>query len=250
MSGGPFHKGDPRISPYRKGDGRTRKPFVKGYDPRRISNEKLQTVNFQKGNIAASLRDGPKISQDSGLDGGRWELIPLEYRVEVSPDETGLQLLERLDVAISFAMEMMETLANTTNPNNTGPVGRYEALINSMVATKAEIRGGRLDAANMGKQTPEQVAEDKAQYARVLTAALTKLKHSIAYARRGKELGDEIFAKNGEVRTWASSGFCYLLGGVRTTILRRAQLDVWEQKKQKGFRGAIEAQYRGHNVQR
>lgn len=250
MTSGQFVKGDPRIKPYRKGDGRKRKPFVKGFDPRRISNERLQEVNFQKGNAAGFLRDGPKVNEDRGMDGGRWELIPLEYRVEVSPDETGLQLLERLDVAISFAMEMMETLANTTNPNNTGPVGRYEALINSMIATKAEIRGGRLDAAPLGKQTPEQVEEVKAQYARVLTAALTKLKHSIAYARRGNELGDEIFSKNGEVRTWASSGFCYLLGGVRTTILRRAELDVWEQRKNKGFQGAIEAQYRGRDVQR
>lgn len=239
---------------FREGDGKVRKPFVKGDDPRRISNERLQEVNFREGNIAGSYKDSPKVSRVSRAD-----LIPAQFQVEVSPDTTGKELLPMLANAIEFGERMMgliiagpkrvveeevlgdeepaepaETqdvvtkkhLASMASVENALDVGLYTELINKCIKTKAEIEGNGLKPAMFGKLDEEAVDEIKSDLAYLLHCNLTKLNHGLHYCN-----DHSIFDKRGRVQPWASKSFRALLAGIRTTIEARARLDIWERKK-------------------
>lgn len=241
---GSFKKGDPRISAYKKGDGRKRKPFVKGYDPRR--NKRLQEVNFQPGNVEASKRKGPKVHARND----KVHLIPQEFQVAVLPSETGMELVKLLDDTIAFARQMQEMISRSTNVNNAKAVGRYTELINKCLDTSAQIKGGQMTPAKYGDLGKEDTEKLKAELARVLAANMTKMQHSVHYAREEMEENEEgvyyprIFGKSGVIKTWASDGFCYLISGTRKTVETRARLDAWERRSNEVKDPMIEA-FRG-----
>jgi hypothetical protein len=254
----PYKKGfDPNRNVdqiFRPGDGKTRKPFVKGDDPRRISNERLQEVNFKKGHTAAHNEDGPKVAPDARVD-----LIPMAFQVEISPSTSGKDLLPMLNHAIEFGERMMglivsgpkvkieeevlgdeeptdvpETqedvtrkhLASRASVENALAIGLYTELLSKCIKTRAEIEGGGLKPAMFGKLDEESVDRIKDELAFLLHCNLTKLNHGLHYANN-----HNIFDKSGGVQHWADKSMRALLSGIRTTIETRARLDIWEHKK-------------------
>lgn len=238
---------------FKKGDGRKRNPFKKGYDPRRVTyksgdgrkrhrfpkgevaNPRLQEVNFQEGNIAASLREGPKTHTR------RVELIPSDLQIEVSPDDDGLDLVEMLDVTISFACQMQELIAKSSNPNNNEAVGRYQELINKCLNTAAQIRGGKITPAGYGELDDDAVAQLKLDLAKTLSNTMTKMQHSLKYAMEKGTLEKGIFDDRGQIKTWAGPGFCHLINGARSAIEMRAKLDAWTHRGKNRSDPIIEA---------
>jgi hypothetical protein len=230
---GDFTKGDPRISPYSKGDGRKRKPFVKGDDPRRISPERLAEVTpMKKGVPLSALRDRPKVGANTRVD-----LIKAEFQVEVSPEVPARELLPMLSDAIDFGERMMGMIVKKPTVKNALDVGLYTVLINKCIKTRAEIEGGAVQPAAFGKLDADAVEKIKEELAYLLHCNLTKLNHGLHYAAT-----HDIFDESGQVRHWASRDFRALLSGIRTTMETRARLDAWEHKKDRKM-AAVEAAY-------
>jgi hypothetical protein len=224
---GQFKKGDPRISPYRKGDGRKRYRFPKG----KIANPRLAEVCFQKGNKAGANEDGPKTYARS------IELIPQEFHVHITPGAGSAELVKILDETIAFGRQMQEMVSRSANPMNNKATGRYTAILDRCLETSARIKGGTIQAATYGRLNEQQVHDLKEEYRFVLSNNATKMKHSVEYARREQQEAPDggvwypnIFDTNGEVKTWASDGFCFLIAGTRQTVELMVALEVWEHK--------------------
>jgi hypothetical protein len=186
---------------------------------------------FAPGNRMHALRDVPRLNWTNGCDfiGN----IPQRLHITVSPDRDGIDLLEELGVAINFAREMLAAIGSSDNVNSMKACGRYTDLITTMIKTSTEIQGGGITPGKFGVQSAEQVRDLQVTLASILSINLTKLNSGLDYARRHADDGGGIFSDNGEVKSWASDGFCNLLGGVRKTIYLRAQLDAWQHRNAK-----------------
>lgn len=247
---------------FRPGDGKKRGLFVDGDDPRRISNERLQEVNFKDGNMAWTKRDVPLVTAK------RVDVIPQQFQVEISPATTGKELLPMLDDAIEFGERMMglivagprakkelepgeeeaeavsdeealrRHLATPASVENALAVGLYTELLAKCIKTRGEIEGGGIKPAAFGKLAPEAAEQMKEELAFLLHCDLTKLNHGLHYCAN-----HDIFDKNGVVRQWANKSFRALISATRAVIETRARLDLWESKQDRGL-GAIEAAYR------
>ena len=221
LTSGSFKKGyDPRRNSalYRVGDGKKRKPFVKG-DPRR-SDEHLHE-NFQRGNIAAHNEDGPKVTAKARAD-----LIPAEHQVVVSPEQTGMELLPMLHDAIECGMRMKGAIEENSNVRNNLDGGLWTVLLTKCIKTRAAIEGEGLEPAAFGTLSAEAVEVMKQQLADLLQCDLTKFRYGFFYSAN-----HDIFDKNGQVLNWAGRGMRERLAAIRATIELRARLDLWERTK-------------------
>jgi len=185
--------------------------FKKGFDPKR-------THQIQLGEVLWKFHDSPKVTAKTV------DTIPAEFHVVVSPDETGLELVDRLRTVIDFAREMHAYLSETICPQNMMVVGRYTELINSCIDTEAKIRGRHIKPADYGNLDDEGAQYLREVFASNLSKNLTKMAHGVDYARRQGVVAQ----KTGEAKKWATDGFASLISGSRNTIERRARLDAWE----------------------
>ena len=154
--------------------------------------------------------------------------ISKDFFVYVSPDETGLDLLDRLQTVTEYAIKIHAMIAGSVNVRNAEIVGHYQKQIDKLLDISAMIKGGRMSGGNYGSLSEDEVDRMKEQLARSLSATLTKLAHTTHIAETSG-----IFLRTGEVKAYANKGIINLIGGAAHAILRRAKLDQWSARKHK-----------------
>lgn len=160
-------------------------------------------------------------------------VIPDEYRVELSPTVTALELVEDVLTpafdSLVAAVERMQQETGKRRDMLTGNIAEYLTAANSLHRTVGEIHGRGMKPALLGRIDDEALAELKRKNARLMSLAVSQMRYlwSNTWGNPDSALfytGDDGLE---HIEAWGRS-YKTIAKAVNTLARSRGAIEAWE----------------------